>query len=58
MALSTHTTISVMGRKNEVSMEATEIKKGAIAADVFAMPEGYKKVESPLKAMSKMGGPR
>ena len=58
MALSTHTTISVMGRKNEVSMEATEIKKGAIAADVFALPEGYKKVESPLKAMSKMGGPR
>ncbi len=58
MALSTHTTISMMGRKTETGMEATEVKKGAIAASVFAMPEGYKKVDSPLKSMGKMGGPR
>ena len=58
LALSTHTTISMMGRKTETGMEATEVKKGPIAADVFSMPTGYKKVDSPLKAMGKRGGPR
>jgi hypothetical protein len=36
-------------------MEATEVKKGAIAADAFAIPAGYKQVESPLKKMGKTG---
>lgn len=55
IALMQHTTMSMMGRKTDSGMEATEIKKGAIAADVFATPAGYKMVDSPLKAMGKRG---
>ena len=55
IALMQHTTMSMMGRKTDTGMEATDVKKGAIGADVFAMPAGYKKVESPLKNMGKMG---
>ncbi len=51
-----NTTVSMMGRKSTTSMEATEVKKGAIGADVFATPAGYKKVDSPLKKMGRMGG--
>jgi outer membrane scaffolding protein for murein synthesis (MipA/OmpV family) len=58
LALARHTTMSMMGRKIDTTMEATEVKKGAIPADVFAMPAGYKLVDSPLKKMPKMGGPR
>jgi outer membrane scaffolding protein for murein synthesis (MipA/OmpV family) len=57
IALMHHTTVSMMGRKTDTGMEATEIKKGAIAADAFAVPAGYKQVDSPLKAMGK-GRPR
>ena len=56
IALMTHTSMNAMGRKTETTLEATEIKKGPIAADVFAMPGGYKQVDSPLKKMPKMGG--
>lgn len=56
IALIQNTTVSMMGRKNTTSMEATEVKKGAIAADVFATPAGYKLVDSPLKKMGRMGG--
>ncbi len=58
LALMRHTTMSMMGRKIDTAMEATEVKKGAIAADVFATPAGYKLVDSPLKKMPKMGAPR
>jgi hypothetical protein len=58
MSLQQHTTMNMMGQKRDISMEATEVKKGAIAADVFAIPAGYKKVDSPLKNLGKMGGPR
>ena len=56
MALSTHMSMSMMGRKTDTGLEATQISKGAIPADVFALPAGYKKVDSPLKKMPKMGG--
>ncbi len=55
IALMQHTTMSVMGRKMDTTMEATEIKKGAISADAFTLPAGYKLVESPLKKMGKAG---
>jgi hypothetical protein len=58
LSLTRHTTMSMMGRKIDTTLEATEVKKGAIPADVFAMPAGYKLVDSPLKKMPKMGGPR
>ena len=57
ISLMHHTTMSIMGRKTDNSSEATEVKKGAISADVFAVPAGYKQVESPMKKMGK-GGPR
>jgi hypothetical protein len=41
-----------MGNSHTTSSEVQEIKKGAIAANVFDLPAGYKKVESPLKSMS------
>ena len=53
IALMNHTTMSMMGKKTDTTTEATEVRKGAIAADVFAVPAGYKRVESPLKKMSK-----
>jgi hypothetical protein len=55
ISLMHHTTMSMMGRKTDISSEATEVKKGAIAADVFAIPAGYKQVESPIKKMAKNG---
>ncbi len=55
IALSQRTSMSMMGKKIDNGMEATEIKKGAIGADAFATPSGYKQVESPLKKMGKMG---
>ncbi len=55
IALKQRTSMSVMGKKIDNGMEATEVKKGAIGADAFATPSGYKQVESPLKKMGKMG---
>jgi hypothetical protein len=54
IALSQRTSVSAMGRKMDTSLEATEVKKGPIAATTFDLPTGYKQVESPLKKM----GPR
>ena len=49
------TTISMMGRSMGTSSEAIEVKKGAIPESAFAIPAGYKKIESPMKdAMAKM----
>jgi hypothetical protein len=55
ISLATHTTMSMMGRKTDTSTEATEVKKGPVSADVFAIPAGYKQVESPIKKMAKSG---
>jgi len=49
------TSVKVMGRGNETSKEAVEIKKGPVPADAFAVPAGYKKVESPMLKMGQMG---
>ena len=46
--LASKTTVSVMGKTIESTREATEIKTGAIPAATFAVPAGYKKVESPM----------
>jgi len=54
IALMQRNSTSIMGRKSDTSMEATAVSKSAIAADVFALPAGYKKIDSPLKNM-KMG---
>jgi hypothetical protein len=46
------TTMKVMGTQ-QMSREATEVRKGPIPASAFAVPAGYKKVESPFAKMLK-----
>lgn len=53
LSLMNHTSVNMMGKKIDTSVEATEVKKGTLGADVFALPTGYKMVDSPLKALSK-----
>lgn len=55
IALMQRTSMSMMRKKIDNGMEATEVKKGAIGAEAFAAPAGYKQVESPIKKMGKMG---
>jgi hypothetical protein len=50
--LASTTTINVLGNTRTISSEVQEIKKGPVAASVFDLPAGYKKVDSPLKSMS------
>jgi len=52
--LADRTRTSMMGRTIESSREAVEVKAGPIPDSVFEIPAGYKKVDSPMKAM----GPR
>ena len=49
------TTVKVLTKTVTNGREATEVKKGPIAASAFALPTGYKKVESPLAKMAKSG---
>jgi Domain of unknown function (DUF4412) len=46
------------GRTTVTSKEAVEVKKGPIPAETFAVPAGYKKVESPMLKMGQMGAPQ
>jgi hypothetical protein len=47
--------IKMMGRGNDTSREAVEVKKGPIPANAFAVPAGYKKVDSPMLKMGQAG---
>lgn len=51
--LSETTTMKVLMKTVTTSREATSVKTGAIDPAVFALPTGYKKVESPLAKMAK-----
>jgi hypothetical protein len=42
------TSSSMMGRSINASTEVVEVKKGAIPASAWAIPEGYKKVDNPM----------
>ena len=57
LPLAENMTVSMMGRSMATTKEATEVKKGPIAASVFEPPAGFKKVDSPMKAMSQGGKP-
>jgi hypothetical protein len=46
------TTVKILTRTTTTSREATEVKRGPIEASAFALPSGYKKVESPLAKMA------
>jgi hypothetical protein len=47
-------TVKILGKTTTTTMEVTEIKKGPIPASAFAVPAGYKQVESPMaKALKK-----
>jgi hypothetical protein len=49
------TSIKMMGRGNDTSKEAVEVKKGPVPADAFAVPAGYKKVDPPMLKMGQAG---
>ena len=49
------TTVKILTKTTTTSREATSVKTGAIDPSVFALPAGYKKVESPLAKMAKSG---
>jgi hypothetical protein len=48
LALASTMKINVMGANMVVTTEATEVKVGEIADDVFALPAGYKSAKSPF----------
>jgi hypothetical protein len=54
-ALANTTEFQMMGKSTVTTSEATEVKPGPVPASAFAIPAGYKKVDSP---MAKMGGKR
>ena len=43
------TSLSLLGKTVETSMEATEIRKGPIDPSIFDTPSGFKKVDSPWR---------
>jgi hypothetical protein len=47
-ALATTTSFSMMGKSSTTVREAVEVKQGSIDPSVFALPAGYKKVDSPV----------
>jgi len=53
--LATTTSLKFMGKAQNTTTEATEVKKGAIPASAFEVPAGYKKKDSPVKSMKKAG---
>jgi len=47
-------TVKILGKTTTSTTEVTEIKRGPIPASAFAVPAGYKQVESPMaKALKK-----
>ncbi|HUP21397.1 MAG TPA: DUF4412 domain-containing protein [Thermoanaerobaculia bacterium] len=48
LALASTMKINVMGANIAVTTEATEVKVGDLAGDVFALPAGYKTAKSPF----------
>jgi hypothetical protein len=48
LSLASSTSLRILGRKIETVMEATQIRKGPVDASVFAIPQGFKKVDSPF----------
>lgn len=51
--LSETTTVKILMKTVTSTREATSVKTGAIDPSAFALPAGYKKVESPLAKMAK-----
>lgn len=53
LPLATTSSTKIMGRSTTSSQEVTEIKKGPIPATAWQVPDGYKRVESPMAKMAK-----
>jgi hypothetical protein len=53
LTLAETVSVKMMGRTSDTSREAVEVKKGPIPAGTFAVPAGYKKVDSPMLKMGK-----
>src|SRR6185503_863437 len=45
--LAQSSTISMMGKTSTTGREAVEVKEGPVDPAVFALPAGYKKIQSP-----------
>lgn len=58
LTLAEYVSVKALGRAMDTSKEAVEVKKGPIPAETFAVPAGYKKVESPMLKMGQMGKPQ
>ena len=50
--LASTTTVKLLGKGNTDTTEVAEIKKGPVPASAWKVPEGYKKVASPMSKMS------
>ena len=50
-ALARTTEFQMMGKSTTSSSEAIEVKQGPVPASAFAIPAGYKKVDSPMMKM-------
>jgi hypothetical protein len=53
LPLASTSTTKIMGKTMTSSTEVVEIKKGPIPASAWAIPAGYKQVESPMAKMAK-----
>jgi hypothetical protein len=53
LPLATSSTVKVLGKTRTSSSEVTEIRKGAIPETAWALPAGYKKVDSPMARMAR-----
>jgi hypothetical protein len=53
LPLASTSTTKVMGKTITSTTEVVEVKKGAIPDSAWAIPAGYKKVESPMAKMAK-----
>jgi hypothetical protein len=49
LALATGMSYKMFGKKIDTLIEATEVRRGPIPPDTFAVPAGYKKIDSPFK---------
>jgi len=53
LSLAETTTMKIMGKSTVTSKEAVEVKQDTVPESAFAIPAGYKKVDSPMAKMAK-----
>jgi hypothetical protein len=53
LPLATTSTMKVMGKTRTSSSEVTEVRRGSIPESAWALPAGYKKVDSPMSRLAR-----